>query len=253
MPAFINRVGHRFGRLTVIARAPWRTSDGKTIWLCDCENCGKKNHAVRASSLKSGTKSCGCLRGYIRPSIKGTPLTQERLKGLLDYDPASGVFNWKVDQPGHIRAGNRAGSITKRKRRAISIDGKSYLEHRLAWYWTFGYWPKEIDHKHRDPTNSRVADLREATRSQNKANTNAHSDNRSGFKGVHQHGRSWQATITHNYKTYHLGSFSTPEAAHEAYCQAGRKLFGEFFHDGGRSWTTPVIIELLTTEAKTTG
>lgn len=57
MGKFIDLVGQKFGKLTVIARAE---NKGKaTLWLCECD-CGNKI-TVRPYDLKTGkTKSCGC-------------------------------------------------------------------------------------------------------------------------------------------------------------------------------------------------
>lgn len=53
----IEMIGLVFGRLTVVAEAPWR--DGRAYWQCRC-SCG--NHiTVVGKSLRSGnTQSCGC-------------------------------------------------------------------------------------------------------------------------------------------------------------------------------------------------
>lgn len=68
MPKIIDRVGHRYGRLTVINRVPC-PPDAKGAdryharWLCLCD-CGN-THVVRGLSLQAGdTKSCGCLKRY---------------------------------------------------------------------------------------------------------------------------------------------------------------------------------------------
>ena len=56
---FNDLLGQRFGRLTVIKRAPNRGV--KVNWLCQCD-CGKQSVAF-ASDLRSGThQSCGCLQ-----------------------------------------------------------------------------------------------------------------------------------------------------------------------------------------------
>ncbi len=50
----VDRTGHRYGRLVVVAR-------GATAWECLCD-CGNQV-AVKGGNLGSGnTKSCGCLR-----------------------------------------------------------------------------------------------------------------------------------------------------------------------------------------------
>lgn len=54
---FIDLAGKKFGRLTVISRAP--NVKGKTMWNCKC-SCGSEK-AVRASHLSGGrSTSCGC-------------------------------------------------------------------------------------------------------------------------------------------------------------------------------------------------
>lgn len=55
----INEIGNKYGRLTVIERAP-NDSAGRAHWICKCE-CGNTT-IVRGTTLRSGaTQSCGCL------------------------------------------------------------------------------------------------------------------------------------------------------------------------------------------------
>lgn len=56
---FINLTGRRFGRLTVLQRAP--NQGASTMWFCDCV-CGRRVR-VRREHLKIGrVVSCGCLK-----------------------------------------------------------------------------------------------------------------------------------------------------------------------------------------------
>lgn len=51
---------------------------------------------------------------------------------------------------------------------------------------------------------------------------------KSGYKGVHSNGKRWGARIRINKQLIYLGTFDTPEIAHEAYCKAAVELRGEF-------------------------
>lgn len=62
MSPVIDLTEQRFGRLTVISRAPGRSDPVK--WVCIC-SCGKKK-TVGGGRLRSGlTKSCGCLTAEV--------------------------------------------------------------------------------------------------------------------------------------------------------------------------------------------
>lgn len=155
-------------------------------------------------------------------------LTHERLREMVAYSPETGLFSCLM-----ARKNRAVGDIEDRIAGpgyvAFCLDGRQYYAHRLAWFYMHGEWPAgEVDHINRDKTDNRLANLRVATRSQNSANIGARSDNRSGFKGVFPNKRRWSSQVIARGKTYHLGTFDTPEMAHEAYCHAARRLHGEF-------------------------
>lgn len=89
-------------------------------------------------------------------------LTQERLKEMLDYDPATGVFIWKGCGRG-VRTGRRAGSCdpTKRGYRYIKVDQEDHLAGRLAWFWVNGVWPRLLRYQDGDVDNCAIDNLRE--------------------------------------------------------------------------------------------
>jgi hypothetical protein len=60
--------------------------------------------------------------------MRTTDLTAARLRELLDYDPATGVFTWRSPRPSRYQL--------------ISVDGWTYQASRLAWLWMTGSWPK---------------------------------------------------------------------------------------------------------------
>ena len=79
-------------------------------------------------------------------------------------------------------------------------------------------------------SNNKWVNLREATKSQNSANTKKRKTNTSGFKGIcfDKRRNRWDSYLTLDYKHMFLGSFDTPEEAHKAYSEATDKYFGEY-------------------------
>jgi hypothetical protein len=177
----------------------------------------------------------------------GFELTADVARQLLDYDPKTGVFRWKVRTVDMFaadatksaeanclawnsrHAGNSAGTSVKGYV-VISIFGRRYLAHRLAWLLIHGEWPSsDLDHIDLDKSCNRISNLRKATPSQNQANKRAR-DSASGFKGIYwdTRKRKWRAQIRKDKKRYHLGLFDAPKDAHLAYQKAAELLHGEF-------------------------
>jgi HNH endonuclease/AP2 domain len=147
-------------------------------------------------------------------------LTHARLKEVLSYDAETGVFT---------RAGRVSGTLHRLGYRQIGIDGKIYLAHRLAWFFVNGEWPSgDIDHANLDKDDNRIANLREVTKSENQHNRTKQANNSTGFKGVWKKRNRYSADIWAGGKKVRLGTFATPEEAHEAYKRAAANLHGTF-------------------------
>lgn len=158
----------------------------------------------------------------------------ERLREVLHYDPATGRFTWQIATSRRVSVGDEAGSIADGYI-SICVDRRHYRAHVLAWFYMTGRWPTgDVDHENLVRDDNRWVNLREATRSNNMGNTRRHSDNKSGFKGVHweEKTKRWCAQILCDGKKFWLGRHSTPEAAHQAYSAKAAELFGEFANDG---------------------
>ena len=160
-----------------------------------------------------------------------TGITAKRLRNLLAYDATTGIFVWRVTRSRKAPAGAVAGYVNQSGYRHIIVDGEEYKAHRLAWLHVTGKWArKRIDHADGDLNNNRFSNLREATHSQNLANSRLRRDNKVGLKGVCQErttGR-WMANINKDGRRHYLGLFDSPEEAHAAYCDAAARLHGEF-------------------------
>lgn len=154
------------------------------------------------------------------------PLTLDRLKGLLRYDPITGIFTWRLDLRGCVRSGDVAGSDKGRGYIRIVIDGRKYYAHRLAWFYLIGRWPTDqIDHINQNKSDNRFNNLREADNSINHQNQSKPlSNNTIGFLGVRRARKKFAAAIKLNKKVKHIGTFDTPELAHAAYLKAKRVI-----------------------------
>jgi hypothetical protein len=167
--------------------------------------------------------------GGLLQSKKRVALTQSRLKELLDYNPKTGVFIWRVDRGSKYKAGDVAGSVKPRGVSHIGVDGRPHFAHVLAWLYMAGKYPEGlIDHEDGNPSNNRWKNLREATHAQNGANVGLRKDNTSGFKGVRFRYGKWRASIKTQDRRLHLGTFDTAEEACAAYHKAAEELHGDF-------------------------
>lgn len=154
-------------------------------------------------------------------------LTAQRLRELLHYNSETGQFTRSIARRGRNGgAGSVAGCKTARGYIRISISGKIYMAHRLAWLYVLGVWPAgDIDHIDGDKTNNRFANLRDVSTSVNMQNQRkAQPRNASGFLGVTIHGGRFEASIKLNGKNIYLGSYATPQMAHDAYIAAKRVI-----------------------------
>lgn len=143
-------------------------------------------------------------------------ITQDRLKSLLTYDPDKGEFFWRVNRTGGTKAGDRAGSFDTERYLVMRVDGRYYRGHRLVWLYVHGQWPTHhLDHINGDPSDNRLANLREATPAQNGMNRRKDIRNKSGRTGVTwcATSKKWRADIGQNGRVSHLGRFNTLEAA----------------------------------------
>lgn len=146
-------------------------------------------------------------------------LTTEQLKQHLFYDPNTGVFT-RLRSLTTCRA-NCTGYVP------INVLGRNYYAHRLAWLWMTGAEPKcGIDHINGVKDDNRWVNLRLADKSANAQNIKrARKDNLLGKLGVSTRAAgSYFARITLDGKRIYLGTYRTPEQAHQAYLQAKRRI-----------------------------
>lgn len=154
-------------------------------------------------------------------------LTAARLRELLNYDPETGLFVWRIRPSKKIAAGVAAGCLDNGYIR-IHIGQKTWMAHRLAWLHVHGTWPSaDIDHINGNRSDNRIANLRDVSRSVNLQNKrHAQGASISGLLGAHWFSptQAWYSRIMIGRKSHHLGYFKTAELAHAAYLDAKRRL-----------------------------
>jgi len=163
------------------------------------------------------------------------------IRAAFDYSPETGILTWrpKKVRRGHERAdkifnalfaGKPTGCPNGLGYLRVLWNKQHYVAHRIIWKWVHGTDAVMVDHINGDRSDNRIANLRNSTRSQNLAN--CRTSPRSGFKGASKIKNRWQANIRKDGVKIYLGSFKTPEDAHEAYCKAAKELHGDFFNPG---------------------
>lgn len=153
-----------------------------------------------------------------------TYLTQSRLREMLEYVPETGKFVRARDVVGR-KAGSEAGSLDTTGYIRIGVANRVHLAHRLAFLYMTGEWPEEhVDHINGVRTDNRWVNLRPASKSVNMQNRRAKSGNAAGLLGVSRNGGRWSARIHTSSGPKHLGTYSTPEEAHQVYLDAKRVL-----------------------------
>jgi len=162
------------------------------------------------------------------PALTNPKHEPSELRAVLRLCPVTWKFIWLKDI-GRAKQGQIAGTVQNNGYRIIRFEGRCYLEHHLVWFFFYGAWPPQLDHRNGNRSDNDPSNLRLAGNSENAANSKTFSTNTSGFKGVSitPTGR-WRAYIMKDGKQIFLGVFSDPQAAHEAYQLAAAKFFGEF-------------------------
>ena len=168
----------------------------------------------------------------IKPRV---PLTQDRLKELLHYDPETGKFVWvgRFSFASRVIIGSFAGTVHPTNCGTyirIEIGGKSYYAHQLAYLFMTGSFIGILDHRDGDGLNNSWENLRPTNAKLNCANAKIRRDNSSGFKGVtwDKRSRKWHARIGGGVNRKSLGYFSAAEDARKAYVTAAKNAYGDF-------------------------
>jgi hypothetical protein len=155
------------------------------------------------------------------PSTQGTtrriPLTNGgyALVDAGDYERVC-AFAWYLTADGYAARTERSDGAPS-----------TVMMHRFI----LGLHPGALaDHSNRVRTDNRRANVRVVTHAENALNARTRRDNTTGYRGVGFYAKygCFRARIRHRGRLFHLGYFSTPEAAARAYNEKATELFGEY-------------------------
>lgn len=142
-------------------------------------------------------------------------VNRDVLVSALSYNKDTGEFVWIKRTSNRINIGDVAGRVSQGYV-GISLNGKRYQAHRLAWLYVYGEWPdKMIDHINQNRSDNRIANLRLANKSENAKNTKLPSDNSSGRIGVswNKNKSKWESYINVSKRRKNLGTYDDYELA----------------------------------------
>lgn len=135
-------------------------------------------------------------------------LTQAHLKELLNYNPLTGIFIWKVTR-GCRKAGQQAGTLNHDYIQ-IRVDGRIYGAHRLAFLYMVGIFPTQLDHDNQIKNDNSWDNLYVTTYLDNNHNHKRTKRNTSNMVGVSwdKVNQKWLVQICVNRKNINLGRYT---------------------------------------------
>lgn len=211
----IDLTGKQFGELTVLARSPVNSKDGKPMWVCRC-SCGNVK-SIKGDVLRRGdTKSCNHCKETLTPLFVRKhsnrlyhawsemrrrchgSCTNHKYYGDKGISYCSEWEDFDVFAKWAIENGYQSGLEIDR------VDGdKDYCPENCRW----------VSHK------------------KNSRNRKARSNNTTGYPGIQKRklrngGISYRATIQTDNGRVNLGSYRTVDEAISVRQEAERKYWG---------------------------
>lgn len=163
------------------------------------------------------------------PQLSRTEIPIDELRERLDYNPETGVLRWRKGRKqvaGHVRKdGYREIEwVTREEGKRKGRKSLYLLAHRVGWTLASGAWPPDqTDHCNGDRDDNRLTNLRPATHAENRQNLLQKPRKGAIMVGVSKTPRCknrWRAGMSKRY----LGTFGSPEEAHQAYLAAKKKF-----------------------------
>ena len=149
---------------------------------------------------------------YLRARLQHDPVTGEIIWSPVtreDFATLNAFTSWQTRCEGKAAARDRGDGYHVI---AFRVEGQQVklLAHRVMWFLHYEVWPKgQLDHISGDPSDNRIANLRDVSASGNRRNMKCRANGRTGVPGVSwsAHAKRWLARITYGGKQRNLGYY----------------------------------------------
>lgn len=145
--------------------------------------------------------------------------SQEALRGLFNYRDGL-LIRKTTGSNGKHKVGDVAGSVNQNGYYYVKIGRIEYKGHRLIWKWHYGTEPEVIDHISGDRSDNRIENLQKLTFRQNVAKGMQKRRKNDLPTGVWPKRGRFIAMAKIDGRRRSLGTYDTPEQAHQAYLEA---------------------------------
>jgi hypothetical protein len=152
------------------------------------------------------------------------PIAKKNVSTIVSIVDADFLrLRWFLNKDGY--AARQIKSSTTKSKTTTLLLSRAVLERMLGRTLEKG---EQVDHIDNNPLNNLRSNIRLVTIKENSLNRRRRTTNKCGYKGVHAANGRWRAVLNKK----HIGYYSTPEAAYEAWCIAAKEAYGEYFNPG---------------------
>ena len=246
--------GQKFGRLTVLERAPnivYNSGKSVTAWLCQCDCGNTKIIASKHLKNKNSTKSCGCLaieNGRQVGKKYGKINGHKKIKKINKYDLSGdygigytyntsneGINYFYFDLEDYDKIKNYSWHFHNKKTSKYSyIEARSYSINKKSTHIRLHRFIMNcpdnmiVDHINHKTYDNRKQNLRIVTSIKNIWNHTPKT--KYGVSGItyKEKRKIYEVCIGVNYKKIYLGLFKTIEEAIQARKNGEIKYYGEY-------------------------
>lgn len=142
---------------------------------------------------------------------------------MFSYNPITGIL-YRIKSPNNRVPDNSPCLYqTSSGHYTTALSKQYYKVHRLVYKWVTGKDPSGlVEHSNDIPTDNRFWNLIDSTERNNRIREKSF---KGGVKGyVKLHNDTYQARIKINARSYCLGTFKSPDEAHQIYLEALKKV-----------------------------